>query len=66
MNWFIAAILLLLASLAFGLSLPAYAMYALLGIMLTSRWLARHWIQSLSAERDAIATRPTSATRWPW
>ena len=44
--------LLLLASLAFGLSLPAYAMYALLGIMLTSRWLARHWIESLSAERE--------------
>jgi uncharacterized protein (DUF58 family) len=52
MNWLVAAILLLLASLAFGLSLPAYAMYALLGIMLLSRWLARHWIQSLSAERD--------------
>jgi uncharacterized protein (DUF58 family) len=52
MNWFIAAILFLLASLAFGLSLPAYAMYTLLGIMLTSRWLARHWIQSLSAERE--------------
>jgi uncharacterized protein (DUF58 family) len=52
MNWFIAAILFLLASLAFGLSLPAYAMYTLLGIMLTSRWLARHWIQSLSADRE--------------
>jgi uncharacterized protein (DUF58 family) len=52
MNWFIAAILFLLISLVLGLSLPAYAMYALLGIMLTSRWLARHWIESLSAERD--------------
>jgi len=52
MKWFLAAVLFLLASLAFGLSLPTYAMYALLGIMLTSRWLARHWIQSLSAERD--------------
>jgi len=52
MKWFLAAVLLLLASLAFGLSLPAYAMYALLGIMLLSRWLARHWIQSLSAERE--------------
>lgn len=52
MKWFLAVILLLLASLAFGLSLPAYAMYALLGIMLTSRWLARHWIESLSAERE--------------
>ena len=44
MKWFAAAILLLLAALAFGLSLPAYAMYALLGIMLVSRWLARSWI----------------------
>ena len=52
MKWFAAAILLLLASLALGLSLPAYAMYALLGIMLVSRWLARHWIQSLSALRE--------------
>jgi uncharacterized protein (DUF58 family) len=52
MNWFITAILFLLVSLAFGLSLPAYAMYVLLGIMLTSRWLARHWIESLSAERE--------------
>ena len=52
MKWLLAVVLLLLAALAFGLSLPAYAMYALLGIMLLSRWLARHWIQSLSAERD--------------
>ncbi len=52
MRWFIVAILTLLAALAFGLSLPAYAMYALLGIMLSSRWLARHWIESLSAERE--------------
>ena len=50
--WFIAALLLLLAALAFGLSLPAYAMYALLGVMLVSRWLARHWVQSLSAVRE--------------
>lgn len=52
MKRFLAAILLLLAALAFGLSLPAYAMYALLGIMLVSRWLARSWIQSLSATRE--------------
>jgi uncharacterized repeat protein (TIGR01451 family) len=52
MKWFAAAILLLLAALAFGLSLPAYAMYTLLGVMLLSRWLARHWIQSLSALRE--------------
>jgi uncharacterized protein (DUF58 family) len=42
----------LLAALAFGLSLLAYAMYALLGVMLVSRWLARYWIQNLSAVRE--------------
>ncbi len=52
MRWFIAVILLLLVSIAFGLSLMAYAMYALLGIMLVSRWLARYWIGNLSAVRE--------------
>lgn len=52
MKWLAAVILLLLAALAFGLSLPAYAMYALLGAMLVSRWLARHWTQNLSALRE--------------
>ncbi len=50
--WFTAALLLLLIALAYGLSLPAYAMYALLGVMLVSRWLTRHWIQNLSARRE--------------
>ena len=50
--WFIAALLLLLAALSLGLGLPAYAMYVLLGIMILSRWLARHWVQSLSALRE--------------
>jgi uncharacterized repeat protein (TIGR01451 family) len=52
MKWLAAVILLLLAALAFGLSLPAYAMYALLGVMLLSRWLARYWIANLSAVRE--------------
>ncbi len=52
MKWFAAAALLLLIAFSLGLSLPAYAMYALLGIMLTSRWLARSWVQSLSALRE--------------
>jgi uncharacterized repeat protein (TIGR01451 family) len=52
MMWFIAALLLLLAALAFGLGLPAYAMYVLLGVMLVSRWLARQWVQNLSALRE--------------
>ncbi len=52
MKWLAAVILLLLGALSFGLSLPAYAMYALLGAMLLSRWLARHWIANLSAVRE--------------
>jgi uncharacterized protein (DUF58 family) len=50
--WFIAALLVLLAALGFGLGLPAYAMYVLLGIMIVSRWLARHWVQNLTALRE--------------
>jgi uncharacterized protein (DUF58 family) len=52
MKWLAAAILLLLLALALGLGLPAYAMYALLGVMIVSRWLAWHWIHSLSAVRE--------------
>ena len=52
MMWFVAVILLLLAALSLGLSLPAYTMYTLLGVMLVSRWLARHWGQNLSAVRE--------------
>ena len=67
MNWFAAAILLLLAVLAFGLSLPAYAMYSLLGILLVSRWLARSVdSRTFRPNGSAIATRSTWATPWPW
>lgn len=52
MKWVIASIALLLGALALGLGLPAYAMYALLGILLVSRWLAWHWSRSVSAERE--------------
>jgi uncharacterized repeat protein (TIGR01451 family) len=52
MRWLAAVVLLLIAALAYGLGLMAYAMYALLGIMLVSRWLARYWIGNLSALRE--------------
>jgi uncharacterized protein (DUF58 family) len=52
MKWFAATTLILLAALAFGLSLMAYAMYALLAVMLVSRWLARYWVQNISATRE--------------
>jgi uncharacterized repeat protein (TIGR01451 family) len=52
MKWFAGVVLLLIVALSFGLCLMAYAMYALLGIMLVSRWLARYWIGNLSAVRE--------------
>ena len=52
MRWFTAALLLLAIGLAFGLGLLAYAMYALLGIMLVSRVMSRVWIENVAAERE--------------
>lgn len=51
MIWYAGAILILLFALLFKLSLLAYAMYALLGVLLVSRWLTRSWAASLSAKR---------------
>jgi uncharacterized protein (DUF58 family) len=52
MRWFAATTLLLAVALSFGLGLLAYAMYALLGVMLASRWLAWHWTRSIGAVRE--------------
>lgn len=51
MNWIVAAVLVLVAALLFDLDLLAYAMYALLAVILSSRFLAKTWAESLSAER---------------
>jgi uncharacterized repeat protein (TIGR01451 family) len=52
MKWFLWASLLLVLSLLLGFGLLAYAMYALLGVLLVSRLLTRIWIHNLSAERE--------------
>lgn len=52
MKWFVGAILVLLFALVFHLPLLAYAMYALLGIMLVSRALSRTWVSKLVAKRE--------------
>lgn len=52
MRWFLGVTLLLLAALLLGLGLLAYAMYALLAVMLISRLLSRAWAQNLSAVRE--------------
>ena len=52
MKWFLGASLLLALALVFNLGLLAYAMYALLGVMLVSRFLARSWSEHLTASRE--------------
>jgi uncharacterized repeat protein (TIGR01451 family) len=52
MKWFLGVLLLLAIALVFDLSLLAYAMYALLAVMLASRFLARTWINNLTATRE--------------
>ncbi|MDA0591443.1 MAG: DUF58 domain-containing protein [Planctomycetota bacterium] len=52
MRWLLAGILLLLFGIALQLGLLVYAMYALLGVILLSRYLARQWIENLSATRE--------------
>lgn len=52
MRWYLGAVLVLLVALVFRLGLLAYSMYVLLGVMLVSRVVARHWIDHLSATRE--------------
>ena len=52
MKWFLGAVLVLVIALALNLGLLAYAMYALLGVMLLSRFLARAWSDNLDARRE--------------
>lgn len=56
MKWYAGAILILCVALVFQLGLLAYAMYALLAVLLTSRFLARTWTESLSATREVNRT----------
>jgi len=52
MRWYLAAIFLLLVALTFQLGLLAYAMYVLLALLIASRFMARSWIENLSATRE--------------
>jgi uncharacterized protein (DUF58 family) len=53
MLWLAASLLLLAVAFVLGLDALAYAMYALLGLMLLSRLLSKKWIESISAKRHA-------------
>ncbi len=55
MKWLLGAIALLIVGLAFKLGLLVYAMYALLGVLIVSRYLASAWTGHLSATRACEA-----------
>jgi len=52
MRWLLGAIALLAIGIAFQMGLLVYAMYVLLGVMLVSRYLAREWVERITAERE--------------
>ena len=52
MRWIVGAILLLLLAMLLNLGLLAYSMYALLGVILTSRFLVDRWSANLTATRE--------------
>lgn len=56
MRWYLATALVLLAAVVLGLGWLAYAMYALAGVMVVSRGLARSWANHLAAKRECNRT----------
>ncbi|MFT3879786.1 MAG: DUF58 domain-containing protein [Gemmatales bacterium] len=50
-RWILASLAILAVALFFGLGLLAYAMYALLGLIFVSRFLAVTWGQNIYADR---------------
>ena len=52
MSWLGAAIVILIVALTFQLGMLAYAMYALVGVILVSRWMTARWSDSLTATRE--------------
>ncbi|MBI3408930.1 MAG: DUF58 domain-containing protein [Planctomycetes bacterium] len=56
MKWLAGILFLLLAALVLESGLLAYSMYVLLGVLLLSRFLARNWIEHLTAKRTCDRT----------
>lgn len=56
MKWYLGAILLLVVGLVFQLGLLVYAMYALLAVLIVSRFVARQWTENISASRECSRT----------
>ena len=66
MRWLIAAVALLVVAIALDLGLFAYAMYALLGVIVASRLLVLGWSGNVVATREMsrdlkllVAAQPT-------
>jgi uncharacterized protein (DUF58 family) len=57
MRWIILAAALLIAAVAFNIGLFAYAMYALLGVIIVSRLLVNGWSGNLAATREMSRER---------
>lgn len=56
MRWILGAVVLLITGMVLQLGLLVYAMYALLGVILLSRFLARQWIEGLTVTRECSRT----------
>jgi len=56
MKWFVGVLLLLAIALVLESGLLAYSMYVLLGLLLTSRFLARSWTENVHAYRRCNRT----------
>ena len=63
-RWFhrAAVLTVLLAALVLESGLLAYSMYVLLGLMLLSRFLARSWIENLTARAQRPGTQKLAAS----
>jgi uncharacterized protein (DUF58 family) len=57
MRWLIGAVALLAVAIALGLGLFAYAMYALLGVIVASRVLVNRWSSNVVAMREMSRDR---------
>ena len=55
MKWIAAAILILLVAMVLNLALLVYAMYAIIAILLISKWVTSRWTQAIVAERKCEA-----------
>jgi uncharacterized protein (DUF58 family) len=52
MKWIVGALILLAIGAVLQLGLLVYAMYALLGVLLVSRYLSGQWIEGITVERE--------------